>query len=89
MTNQNKYGIISVQKQREVKQMKDKKMPYAVFVLQWIENRIEDGKKSGQDEFDVLDDLVYDCRSCPLSDKCERCASTCTATLKKYVESAE
>lgn len=69
--------------------MEDKKMPFAVFVLKWMENKIEEGKKSGQDEFDVLDELIYDCRFCPMSDKCNRCASVCSSTLRKYVESAE
>ena len=64
-------------------------MPFAVFVLKWIENKIKDYKESGEDEFDVLDGLIYDCRFCPISDKCDRCASACKDTLKEYVESAE
>ena len=69
--------------------MEDKKMPFAVFVLKWIENKVKDYKEGGQNEFDVLDDLIYDCRFCPISDKCDRCASICRFTLKEYVESAE
>ena len=69
--------------------MEDKKMPFAVFVLKWIENKIEDYKESGQDEFNVLDDLIYDCRFCPISDKCDKCASVCRVSLKECVESVE
>lgn len=70
--------------------MEDKKMPFAVFVLKYIENMVEEYKKSGQDEFEALDDFLDCCAYCPFNDKCEGgWDGACSETLKEYVESAE
>ena len=69
--------------------MEDKKIPFAVFVLQYVENMIEDYKKDGLDEFEVLDEIVSDCTFCPLSKECDRKWTNCKDRMKEYVESAE
>ena len=69
--------------------MEDKKMPFAVFVLKYVENMIEDYKKDGLDEFDVLEELANECDFCPLSKECNRSWVGCKNRLKEYVESAE
>ena len=69
--------------------MENKKIPFAVFVLQYIENMIEDYKEDGLDEFDVLDDLIRECPLCPLSKECNCSWISCKDGLKEYVESAE
>lgn len=67
--------------------MEDKKMPFAVFVLKYIENVIEQNKNICSDELHTLDKCVLDnCEACPLVDKC---CTYCYDTLKKYVERAE
>lgn len=71
--------------------MEDKKMPFAVFVLKWIENKANQYKENGQDEFGALADDV-ECEYCPLH--CKQCEGytgyqNCREQLKKYVESAE
>ena len=71
--------------------MEDKKMPFAVFVLKHMENRVERYKEEGCDEFEALADDIG-CEYCPLHQKqCEGYTGydTCKAVLKKYVESAE
>lgn len=71
--------------------MEDKKMPFAVFALGWIENMVKSYKEDDRDEFDALaDDL--ECEYCPLH--CKQCEGytgyhNCKTTLKEYVESAE
>lgn len=69
--------------------MENKKMPFAVFVLKYVENMIEDYKKSGYDEIEVLDDIISNCSHCPLCDKCSHSWGVCRENIKKYVESAE
>ena len=69
--------------------MEDKKMLFAVFVLKYVENMIEDYKKDGLDEFDVLDEVVGDCNLCPLAKECNRNWTGCKSRMKEYVESAE
>ena len=71
--------------------MEDKKMPFAVFALKVIENKVNQYKEDGSDEFEVLADDVV-CEYCPLH--CKQCDGysgyyACKAQLKKYVESAE
>lgn len=69
--------------------MEDKKMPFAVFILKYIENVIEQNKEIYPDKFECLDYLVLgDCDACPIADKCKG-GYHCVATMKKYVESAE
>ena len=67
--------------------MEDKKMPFAVFVLKWIENLIEDDKSLGGNEFETLQELDLPCSACPLFKQCDRVH--CDDTMKKYVERAE
>ena len=69
--------------------MEDKKMPFAVFVLQYVENVIEQNKNIYPDEFHALDKCILDnCDACPLADKC--CSTRyCHNTLREYIESAE
>ena len=69
--------------------MENKKMPFAVFVLKWIENKVEDYKKNGLDEFNLLDDLINDCSFCPLSKECDHTWVGCKNKLKERVERAE
>ena len=69
--------------------MEDKKMPFAVFVLKYVENMLNDYKKDGLDDFDVLDEVVSDCGFCPLSKECNRIWTGCKDRLKERVESAE
>lgn len=69
--------------------MEDKKMPFAVFVLKYIENMVEQYKEWGHDEFEVLDTLIPSCGHCPLGNKCLRIRGLCRETIIKYVESAE
>ena len=71
--------------------MEDKKMPFAVFVLEYMEKKIERYKEDDNDEFEALADDV-ECEYCPLH--CKQCEGytgyqNCKTTLKKYVESAE
>jgi hypothetical protein len=67
----------------------NKKMPFAVFVLKYVENVLEQNKNICSDEFYTLDTCVLNnCDACPLADKC--CGTRyCYNTLKEYVESAE
>ena len=69
--------------------MEDKKMPFAVFVLKYIENMVKDYKEGGQDEFEVLYDVMKSCRPCPLRDKCSHSCGVCRDNMMKYVERAE
>jgi hypothetical protein len=70
--------------------MKDKKMPFAVFVLKYVENMVKDYKELGKDGFEALDDFLDCCLYCPLKDKCEGgWDGECLNRLKEYVESAE
>ena len=69
--------------------MEDKKMPFAVFVLKYVENMIKDYKELGQDEFKVLEELAVDCHYCPLQDHCFATAVNCKNKIQKCVESAE
>ena len=71
--------------------MEDKKMPFAVFALKVMENKIKHYKEDGHDEFVALADDT-ECEYCPLY--CKQCEGytgykNCKATLKNYVESAE
>ena len=71
--------------------MEDKKMPFAVYVLKCMENKINRYKEDDHDEFEALADDV-ECEYCPLH--CKQCEGytgydNCKATLKNYVESAE
>ena len=71
--------------------MEDKKMPFAVFVLKVMENKVNRYKEDGNDEFEALADDV-ECECCPLH--CKQCEGYsgyyhCKGQLKKYVESAE
>ena len=69
--------------------MEDKKMPFAVFVLKYIENVLEQNKDICYDEFHVLVKCVLDnCDACPLSDKCYS-TRYCHNILREYVERAE
>lgn len=67
--------------------MKDKKMPFAVFVLEYVKQVVEDNKSVDVNEFETLQEFDLPCSACPLFDKCDRVH--CVATMKKYVESAE
>lgn len=69
--------------------MENKKMPFAVFVLKYVENMVEDYKKDGLDEFDVLDEVISDCGFCPLSKECDCDFLYCKNKLKERVESVE
>ena len=71
--------------------MEDKKMPFAVFVLKHMENKVNRYKKKDRDEFETLVDEI-ECEYCPLH--CRQCEgysgyNNCKEQLKKYVESAE
>lgn len=71
--------------------MENKKMPFAVFVLECMENKVKRYKEDNQDEFEALADDV-ECEYCPLH--CKQCNGYvnyygCKAVLKNYVESAE
>ena len=67
--------------------MEDKKMPFAVFILKYIENIFEDNKSLGMTESETIQDLDLPCSACPLFKQCDRVH--CEDTMKKYVESAE
>lgn len=71
--------------------MENKKMPFTVFMLKCMENKVNRYKEDDEDEFKVLADGI-ECEDCPLHQK--HCAGysgcdNCRATLKNYVESAE
>ena len=71
--------------------MEDKKMPFAVFVLKSMENKVNRYKEDSNDEFEALADDM-ECEYCPLH--CKQCEGytgyyACKGTLKEYVESAE
>lgn len=71
--------------------MEDKKMPFAVFVLECMKNKVNQYKEDSQDEFEALADDTM-CEYCPLH--CKQCEGytgyhNCKTTLKEYVESAE
>ena len=66
--------------------MEDKKMPFAVFVLKYVENMVEDYENS----YEALDDLLPSCAYCPLNDKCSGgWEGECLEKLKECIESAE
>ena len=67
--------------------MEDKKMPFAVFVLKYVENMVKGNKSLGMSEFETLQDLELPCSGCPLFEQCDRVH--CDDTMKKYVERAE
>ena len=67
--------------------MEDKKMPFAVFVLKYVENMVKDNKSVGVTEFETLQELDLPCSACPLFKQCDRVH--CDSTMKKYVERAE
>lgn len=70
--------------------MENKKMPFAVFVLKYVENVIADYKKDGLNEFDVLEELVSECDFCPLYKECgRRNWAGCKTRIRENVESAE
>lgn len=66
--------------------MEDKKMPFAVFVLKYVENMVKDY----EDSYEALDDLLDCCAYCPLKDECSGgWEGECLEKLKECVESAE
>ena len=69
--------------------MEDKKMPFAVFVLQWVENRVKNYEEDGLDCYDFLDDLITDCAYCPLNHECNGTWVGCKSKIMERVERAE
>ena len=67
--------------------MEDKKTPFAVFVMKYIENIVEDNKSIDVNEFETLQEFNLPCSACPLFKQCDRVH--CESTMKKYVERAE
>lgn len=66
--------------------MEDKKMPFAVFVLEYVENMVKDYENS----YEALNDLLGCCAYCPLKDECDGgWSDECLKKLKERVESAE
>ena len=69
--------------------MEDKKMPFAVFVLKYVENKIKSYEEEGLDYYDFLDDLINDCAYCPLKQECNGAWVGCKSKIMERVESAE
>lgn len=69
--------------------MENKKMPFAVFVLKYVENMVKHYKELGSDEFKALAEFADDCQYCPLQNHCYATAVNCKDKIQKCVESAE
>ena len=69
--------------------MEDKKMPFAVFVLQWVENKVKDYEEEGLDCYDFLDDLITSCADCPFEQECDGAWVGCKNKIMERVERAE